>query len=185
MFVIRLVRYWWDNANWFDRIMWMISLAIFLYGWMLPPSDDQTGVFAFWVIYSLAIFILLPIKNGVTGLFQYAHDLKINGYLDPPESFYKEKLTRYYESISFNAPDTFDIELPTPYSGRYHGDMTVWNTSGYWQDQWRLYKAGKPSIYKSDNMLPPEYVGANVFGRPATIWFYDEDGQKKGYKAAR
>ena len=72
--------------------------------------------------------------------------------------------------------DVNDIQLPSPYHYVYLKNKDVWNQTGFWQNQWRAYLKGAPSVYTGSVPLPSPF--GEIY-RPTynlRVWFRDRSG---------
>lgn len=109
---------------------------------------------------------------GIKGLFES----DIEPHLQSPETFWLTKLENYKRDKAVMNIYRKDIEMPSPYSYAYRTGSSVWNNDGYWQNQWRAYKNGNPSVYNDPMILPKGYTWTNP--QMMNFWFYDSSGQK-------
>jgi hypothetical protein len=152
-----------------DKIVGAIITVLFISIWMpnLTP-DQQRGQVVIWVISCVVGFYFLLIIRGIAGFKE--GDKYV--YLQDPAALCHREMEEYR---MFNGIKK-SFELPSPYNLTYYGNMDVWNGPGYWQDQWRKYKAGKASVYNAPAILPQGCYIRDISS--VQFWFYDDDGKR-------
>jgi hypothetical protein len=124
-----------------------------------------------WIIIFLAAVIVLPF------VFQFIKDVTSMHKVSPHQR-YGEAIAKYYTTmITGRFLNSREIHLPSPWQPEYRNKPNIWRQSGWWQDQWRLYIVGAPSVYSGKVALPRPYDGCRD-GNAPEIWFYDVGGKQ-------
>ena len=99
-----------------------------------------------------------------------------------PWSVYSKKVQTYYNMSNSGMFIVTHIDLPTPFSGPYFGEKSIWAKPGYWQTEWNNFVLGEPSVYTGDKPLPPPYMGPAGKGNPPMPQFVASQAHIDRYK---
>lgn len=135
-------------------------------------NDNVSGATTGWIMLFCAAVIVFPF------VFQFIKDVT-SKHKVPPHQRYCEAINKYYTAIiTGQYLNSDDIPLPSPWQPEYCKQPDIWNQPGWWQDQWRLFAIGKPSVYSGEVALPHPYAGRRDSLYAPNVWFYDVDGRQ-------
>lgn len=135
-------------------------------------NNNVSNTTAGWMVLFCIAVIIFPF------VFQFIKDIT-SMHKVPPYQRYGEAIEKYYMTIiTGQFLNSDEIPLPSPWQPEYRKRPDIWRQSGWWQDQWRLYVVGAPSVYSGEIALPRPYNGRRSNAYEPEVWFYDVGGKQ-------
>lgn len=148
-------------------VVFLGILGYLVYRFASAATDESSRQ---WAAFALIFCVAWPMLSWITAELA---TWKIDPSRDPSE-LYVDYVNRYFAAERL--PGYNDIQIPSPHHYSYRKNSSVWDGPGFWQDQWRAYSSGQPSVYGGQVPLPPVIGEPEIPKFGVRVWFASQMG---------
>jgi hypothetical protein len=152
-----------------NKILFAIWLSVIFLQRNNSNSNEASNT-NFLKITGLLITISI-INWWVSETIEQRKRLEKQGGVDPWEVYRKYVYQYYYMSGETGGWNLTSLSLPTPFDSEYYNYKKIWTESGYWQDEWKAFCLGLPSVYNQKKKLPLPWRGPTMNSISPSLYY--------------
>jgi len=145
------------------------------------PNPNSTSSMNFLKITGLLIAIAI-INWWISETIEQNKRLEEHGGVDPWEVYRKYVYQYYYMSGEIGGWTVTSINLPTPFDSEYYKHKEIWHKPGYWQDEWKAFCLGMPSVYTEAKSLPAPWRGPTMSSINPSIYYKGTEQEIRSWR---